>query len=94
MGPGKLLTWSQFNKPTVVSLLPIGDHEEEPNVSDLFASCKPKKVADMASTPQVEGEDDVTTVTKDEASCSAIFSCPEEGCVMSYQRYSSLEQHL
>ena len=23
-----------------------------------------------------------------------MFSCPEEGCVMSYQRHSSLEQHL
>lgn len=72
MGPGKLLPWSQFNQPTVVSLLPIRDHEEEPNVGDLFASFKSQKVADMARTPQVEG-DDVITVTKEGASCSAIF---------------------
>lgn len=71
MGPGKLLPWS----------LPIRYHEEEPNVGDLFAYFKSQKVADMARTPKVEG-DDVTTDTKDGASCSAIFSCREEECAM------------
>lgn len=31
---------------------------------------------------------------KEEDSNAAIFSCPEEGCVKTFERYSSMQRHL
>ena len=31
---------------------------------------------------------------KEEDSNTAIFSCPEEGCVKTFERYSSMQRHL
>lgn len=92
IGPGKLLPWSKFGKPVAGRLIPIEDQEKESSVYDQFVPFKPKKVTDPAKASSLDGEDDGGNESKD--ATTAMFSCPEEGCVMSYQRHSSLEQHL
>ena len=92
IGPGKLLPWRKFDKPVAGRLIPIEDQENEISVYDQFVPFQPKKVTYPAKASSLDGIDDGGNESKD--ATIAMFSCPEEGCVMSYQRHSSLEQHL
>ena len=48
----------------------------------------------QSETTSSDGGGDHGRTSEDGSSSSELFSCPEEGCVMTYQRYSSLEQHI
>jgi hypothetical protein len=95
IGPGKLIKWGKFDVP---------NPEEVPNVKlntsgvdskATFVSIKSRK-AD--SKPLLLQKQDQTKNIEDgpcDLSFSQhLFACPEEGCVKSYQRYSSLQKHL
>lgn len=58
-----------------------------------FVDLKPRKVKCPAGVTSSDGDDDGNASEEGNAN-SGLFSCPEEGCIMTYQRYSSLEQHL
>ena len=85
IGLDKLLPWSKFDKPVAGRLLPTEDQENESTQTSLFFSRQRREEGE-------DGEDDGGNESKD--ATTAMFSCPEEGCVMSYQWHSSLEQHL
>lgn len=95
IGPGKIVPWSKFDAPAAVlqetsSLVDLGN---ERSTELPFVGLKPRNVAFLAEATS-SGDDDGSANEDDVGSSSALFSCPEEGCVMTYQRYSSLEQHV
>lgn len=86
IGPGKVVPWSKFNVCV----------DDQPSlIANQFVAVKPRKTADpsKAIAAEVE-EDDGGSSGTDDDSGSKLFSCPEEGHTMSFQRYSSLEQHI
>lgn len=95
IGPGKVVPWSKFNVCVDDQPSLIANHETEQNLNPQFVAVKPRKTADpsKAIAAEVE-EDDGGSCGTDDDSGSKLFSCPEEGCTMSFQRYSSLEQHI
>lgn len=95
IGPGKVVPWSKFNVCVDDQPSLIANHETEQNLNPQFVAVKPRKTADpsKAIAAEVE-EDDGGSSGTDDDSGSKLFSCPEEGCTMSFQRYSSLEQHI
>ena len=58
-----------------------------------FVALKPRTLT-LSETTSSDGGGDHGSASEDGSSSSALFFCPEEGCVMTYQRYSSLEQHI
>ena len=58
-----------------------------------FVAWKPRTLT-LSETTSSDGEGDQGSASEDGSFSSELFSCPEEGCVMTYQRYSSLEQHI
>ena len=96
IGPGKIIPWSKFDAFGVdhecYSIVDIGnDHGKSIHLP--FVALKPRKVTCPVEVISSDGDDD-ESASKDGSSNSGLFSCPEEGCVMTYQRHSSLEHHL
>ena len=56
------------------------------------ARSKPKQKPVLEEAPQNRNNSDDDESCNDEE--SDLFFCPEEGCVMSFVHYSSLEKHL
>ena len=59
-----------------------------------FVAMKPRTLISLSETTSSDGGGDHGSTSEDGSSSSELFSCPEEACVMTYQRYSSLEQHI
>ena len=95
IGPGKVVPSGKFTVCVDDQPSLIANHETEQNLNPQFVAVKPRKTADpsKAIAAEVE-EDDGGSSGTDDDSGSKLFSCPEEGCTMSFQRYSSLEQHI
>ncbi|CAH3124606.1 unnamed protein product [Pocillopora meandrina] len=95
IGPGKLVLYSKFNCP---SELPSLSSSSDNSVKVNFVPIKPRRIkkptADLKDD-QNDGKDDDDNDTDDDYKPKdALFSCPEEGCTKSYQRYSSLLNHI
>lgn len=97
IGPGKKKLLSSLvstkNKDvTIPDLLKSSESTINNNVSDggkfITAKLKSKTVEDVQEE---------TASSESESGCTAdelLFSCPEEGCVKTYQRFSALQLHL
>ena len=99
IGPGKIVPWSKFDPPAIEKeLSSIVDLGNERNMQLPFVALRPQTLTSISETTSSDdgGDDggDHGSASKDGSSSSELFSCPEEGCVMTYQRYSSLEQHI
>ena len=98
IGKGKIMLWNNLNLSTTLPRL-SKTHPENPETS--FVSIKPRKESSESSLNQ-EAEssedddqfdnkyDDFEGITDDKK----LFFCPEEGCIKSFQRYSSFQKHL
>ena len=95
IGPGKCIRLSELNTPQVVQVSDLvkcdGDKAERmPNVQFIKVKSRPQpRAADTSqrcSDTEEEPVGDTSTVP--------LFSCSEEGCVKTYQRFSSLQHHL
>ena len=86
IGPGKLLSWKCFSVPKADCLptLTVTDGLNGPAAP--FTTVTPRRTADNTHTSN-KPESDVVNSSK-------LFSCPEEGCVMSTQRHSAPQHHL
>ena len=100
IGKGKVMKWNDLNQPTTLPHLEK-KKDEYPEVS--FISVKPRKASSKGSIQEADEEssDDESPVTQ-RSKCGInkkpvddkLFFCPEEGCIKSYQQYSSFENHL
>lgn len=94
IGPGKIVPWSKFDVPAIEKeLSSIVDLGNERSMQLPFVALKPRTLT-LSETTSSDGGGDHGSASEDGSSSSELFSCPEEGCVMTYQRYSSLEQHI
>ena len=92
IGPGKCIRLSELDTPLVLLVpdLVKCDGERMPNAHFIKVKSRPQPRtaanSQRCSDTEEEPVDDTSTVP--------IFSCPEEGCVKTYQRFSSLQHHL
>ena len=98
IGPGKSIKWAQFGLPEVYPI-PKLDVVEDPAIPKaIFINITPRKTVSKKTnmkekepeTPEFEDQQ-----TDDTMSCHLnLFSCLEDGCIKTFQRYSSLQRHL
>ena len=95
VGCGKFLPWSSFRQQSSSPLPQLNKHADNGNSNVSFQTVKArrrdKQTAELAKASATEnGSDDETNCEKG----SRLFNCPEEGCIKSFQQFSSLEKHL
>ena len=95
IGPAKIVPWSKFDAPAIEKeLSSIVDLGNERSMQLPFVAMKPRTLTSLSGTTSSDGRGHDRSASEDGRFTSELFSCPEEGCVMTYQRYSSLEQHI
>ena len=93
-----IIPWSKFDVTDKQELSSLVSSTNIDNSGVNFVPIKLRRVDQAA--PLVE-EQDTTDEEADDSSNASLesvsqkmFFCPEEGCIKSYQRYSSLQKHL
>jgi len=99
VGPGKFLPWSQFHFPENFSVptLTILEDARDPKATFTAITARRKSSQTQQGEEQLaSGVGDASDEqSEDDMECHCkLFACPEEGCVKSFQRLSSLEHHL
>ncbi|KAL9962183.1 hypothetical protein ACROYT_G031264 [Oculina patagonica] len=97
IGPGKLIQWDNldFQSNTELPGLSAVDsvtNGQKANFTTI-QSKKPKIPSKQSDTPAPSDSPSSDESSSDESNVS-LFSCPEEGCIKRYQRFSSLQRHL
>ncbi|KAK3731614.1 hypothetical protein QZH41_015867, partial [Actinostola sp. cb2023] len=94
VGPGKSVSWSNFDLAKKPSLPSLSIIEEATDPKSTFCDItsrqrtKPKQ-SETASSSEYPCEDKESQDSDD-----SLFPCPEEGCIQTFRRYSSLTTHL
>ena len=94
IGPGKSIRLTELGVPSVVQIPDLAKSDEDtakslPNAHFMKVKSRVKPCSDnpqRCSDAEEEAAADTSTVP--------LFSCPEEGCLKTYQRFSSLQHHL
>lgn len=100
IGPGKPIPWKnrdasgQEKVPTVVI-----KNSDVSKPTSRFVPVKPRRTTNPPSRSEKEdcpqkSPADADQETQKEEQDQQLFTCPEEGCIKSYQRYSALQKHL
>ena len=96
IGEGKVIPRNKFNIPSL-SVLQLTNLDKESQVGQSeFLTVKSKKKSQKEDDSQPENSP-VSTCKEDTAynqNESHLYSCPEQGCIKRYQRFSSLQRHL
>ena len=98
IGPGKFIPWRKFDVPDKQQVPSLLSSTIDSNSEVNFAPIKLKRV--NRATPLVEEQETIDEDADDSSNASLdsapqnLFLCPEEGCIKSYQRHSSLLKHL
>ena len=92
-GPGKLIPWTKFDAPKESELPTM---EVRPS-TDLKASAgfvpvRPRRTS--GQHPATEKDESFDSDTMSTVNSSQLFTCPEEGCVKTFRRQSSLVKHV
>lgn len=88
MGPGKKITFSKLNLPADLQTASLSPRCSAEAISAQFCTVKSRRAASNPSAPEGKVHGIPST------SGSGLYPCPEEGCIKSYQRFSSLQNHL
>ena len=88
IGPGKKIRFSKLNLPADLQAASLSPGSSAEQMSAQFCPVKSRTTVSnpSASKGEVQGVFPTTG--------SALYPCPEEGCTKSYQRFSSLQNHL
>ena len=98
IGPGKFVPWRKFDVPYKQDVPSLVSNTFHSNSEVNFAPIQLRRV-DRATQLVEEQEtidedaDNSSNVSLDSAPQNLLL-CPEEGCIKSYQRHSSLRKHL
>ena len=97
MGPGKLVPWKdiQSDGGSTVVLEVLESPVQSPQSS--FKIVKPRKEAIQTNTVTTSEKDTATQGVEDEEAkveANGLFTCPEDGCIRTFQQSSSLQAHL
>ena len=92
IGCGKFLPWSNFRHPNsspLPRLKKLADNaSSDVSFETIKARQRPEKTTELASASEKDSDEEKSETR------SGLFHCPEEGCVKSFQQYSSLEKQL
>lgn len=94
VGCGKFLPWSSFRQQSSSPLPQLNKNADNANSNVSFQTVKARRR--VKQTTELE-KASATENDSDDENCekgSGLFYCPEEGCVKSFQQFSSLEKHL
>ena len=108
VGPGKLLPWSKFANSSQLPSITIIENSSSQVQFALPKSRKSSNKVSPDHQNSTDESDEVQSDDSEEDdhevvagypissknATSKLFCCPEDGCVKSYQRYSSLQHHL
>ena len=97
IGPGKLIQWEKLDvqpnaeipRLSAIDCDTCGENAQFKTVTSKKAKIPPKQ----ASTTGPSDSPSCDESSSDESNVG-LFSCPEEGCIKRYQRFSSLQRHL
>ena len=98
IGPGKFIPWRKFDVPNQQDVPSLVTSTIDSNPEVNFAPIKLRRV-DRA-TPLAEEQETIDEDADNSSNASLdstpqdLFLCPEERCIKSYQRHSSLQKHL
>ena len=93
-GPGKLIPWTKFDVPKE-SELPTMEVRPSTDLkaSISFVPVRPRRTSGQHPAT-VETDESFDSDTMSTVNSSRLFTCPEEGCVKTFRRHSSLVKHL
>ena len=99
IGKGKYIPLKKFDIPKnyvfpKVNVVTEANHAPQPCVSFCVVKARrhPKPLPD--SLPSAESEQSTADDGDSDSDDESLFFCPEEGCIRSFQRFSSLQRHL
>ena len=97
IGPGKLVPWNKVSVPQTEDVHLLVTDDNSPGQKQSFSSVKSRR-GPQTSGKQLQDtkapEKEADESSSDTAGTDKLFSCPEEGCIMSHLRLSSLQHHL
>ena len=85
IGCGKFLSWSNFHQAVALSFkLKLADNSSSHvSFETVKARQHPEQTTELASATEKDSDEENSEKR------SGLFHCPEEGCVKSFQQYSS-----
>ena len=89
IGPGKLIQREKLDVQPAIDCDSCGENAQFKTVTSKKAKIPPKQ----ANITAPSGSPSSDKSSSDESNVD-LFSCPEEGCIKRYQRFSSLQRHL
>ena len=96
VGSGKVLPWGNFAQQNA-SLPQLNKMADNGNSNASFVAVIARRMAEKHQENHGDASNMSPEESDDDDNCDnerKLFFCPEYGCVKSYQRYYSLEQHL
>lgn len=91
IGPGKLIPWSKLSNPSCVDLPSLASTHISSEENQIVFFAIKSKWKTLQPSSNENRESNPSNLPESE---SDLFSCPEEGCVKIYERYSDLQNHL
>ncbi|CAB4000825.1 RNA-directed DNA polymerase from transposon X-element, partial [Paramuricea clavata] len=96
IGPGKLKLWDDFSVPKDYLPPTLKDpHEVSAHTASVsFTNIMTRRQSKETTVPEQFDSAGEDATDEDNQNAESLFFCSEEGCVMSFQRHSSLQNHL
>ena len=97
IGEGKFIKWTEFNLPRKISTPQIKVTEDATSPKAKFTEVKARKrpaAEHLSSASQSEKADNSSSDNEETAQETKLFQCPDDGCIKSFQRFSSLQRHI
>ncbi|XP_031565193.1 uncharacterized protein LOC116300455 [Actinia tenebrosa] len=97
IGEGKTLKWSAFSLPKSILLpkLNVIKNATPPKATFTEVTARTRPAAKSKSIEtQPTHTDAESSSSEDEEQTTKLFSTPDDGCIKSFQRFSSLQRHL
>ena len=90
IGPGKLIPVNKLQSPPSSEIPTVVITSAHPNS---FASVKARPTEKRGEKSEKQPNEDCESAAEEDAT-DTIFTCPDEGCVKTFLRHSSLQRHL
>ena len=97
IGEARFIKRSEFNLPKEIPTPQIKVIEVATSPKATFREVKARKrpaAEHLSSASQAEKPDSSSSDDEETAQETKMFQCPDDGCVSSFQRFSSLQRHL
>lgn len=97
IGEGTFLKWSEFNLPSKISTPQIKIIEDATPPKATFTEVKVRKRSapkHPSTASHLEKADSSSSDDGETAQETKLFPCPDDGCVKSFQQFSSFQRHL